>query len=174
MHHILISCFDPFIFYFFSSLSCCCNRLHICTMWAAYQQIIVRLERDIPKIYGEKPSLKRNQIFFQKRALFVRNNWWWKNDFEYFFSFFFFFVCSSMRTLYTRSYNSLHYLQLHVHAHVYIIYVYIFSRSRKTHPGAVVHLSDNPLDLSKVRVFFEYVLFCIILHPYHDVIPYIF
>lgn len=79
-----------------------------------------------------------------------------------------------MRTLYTRSYNSLHYLQLHVHAHVYIIYVYIFSRSRKTHPGAVVHLSDNPLDLSKVRVFFEYVLFCIILHPYHDVIPYIF
>lgn len=91
-----------------------------------------------------------------------------------FFLFFFFFVCSSMRTLYTRSYNSLHYLQLHVHAHVYIIYVYIFSRSRKTHPGAVVHLSDNPLDLSKVRVFFEYVLFCIILHPYHDVIPYIF
>lgn len=121
-------------------------------------------------------KLKTKSSIFpkKKRALFVRNNWWWKNDFEYFFSFFFFFVCSSMRTLYTRSYNSLHYLQLHVHAHVYIIYVYIFSRSRKTHPGAVVHLSDNPLDLSKVRVFFEYVLFCIILHPYHDVIPYIF
>lgn len=62
----------------------------------------------------------------------------------------------------------------YTYTHTYIIYVYIFSRSRKTHPGAVVHLSDNPLDLSKVRVFFEYVLFCIILHPYHDVIPYIF
>lgn len=26
-----------------------------------------------------------------------------------------------------------------------------FCRSRKTHPGPVVHLSDNPLDASKVR-----------------------
>lgn len=27
----------------------------------------------------------------------------------------------------------------------------LFCRSRKTRPGSVVHLSDNPLDASKVR-----------------------
>lgn len=48
------------------------------------------------------------------------------------------------------------------------IYIYIFFRSRKTHPGAVVHLSDNPLDLSKVRAFFEYVFFALLFHPYHN------
>ena len=72
----------------------------------------------------------------------------------------------------TNKYNNT-YIQLHMHArayarihtHTYIIYVYIFSRSRKTHPGAVVHLSDNPLDLSKVRVFlstFYFALFSIL------------
>jgi len=50
------------------------------------------------------------------------------------------------------------------------IYIYIFFRSRKTHPGAVVHLSDNPLDLSKVRAFFEYVFFALLFHPYHNFI----
>lgn len=50
------------------------------------------------------------------------------------------------------------------------VHIYIFFRSRKTHPGAVVHLSDNPLDLSKVRVFFEYVFFALLFHPYHNFI----
>ncbi|KAL7296607.1 hypothetical protein TKK_0010028 [Trichogramma kaykai] len=33
--------------------------------------------------------------------------------------------------------------------------LYQYDRSRKTHPGAVVHLSDNPLDLSKMLIGYE-------------------
>ena len=39
-----------------------------------------------------------------------------------------------------------------------IINVYIILlvyRTRKTHPGAVIHLSDNPVDISKVSTFSE-------------------
>ena len=37
---------------------------------------------------------------------------------------------------------------------LYISYKdFLFFRSRKTHPGPVVHLSDNPLDPSKVRIY---------------------
>lgn len=30
----------------------------------------------------------------------------------------------------------------------------LYSRSRKTHPGPIVHLSDNPLDASKVSSYY--------------------
>jgi len=56
---------------------------------------------------------------------------------------------------------------MYIHIYIYI-YINIFFRSRKTHPGAVVHLSDNPLDLSKVRAFLSTFFFALLFHPYHN------
>lgn len=42
-------------------------------------------------------------------------------------------------------------LSKHIFWIAFLLLVLLCFRSRKTHPGPVVHLSDNPLDASKVR-----------------------